>query len=187
MPDTDFTELVSERVVLRRFRPDDLPALVAYRSVPEVSRFQGWSAPYYPAEGKDLITHMINRHPDTPGEWFQFAVALRSSGKLIGECGSKTLATDSQQAEFGYTLAPAHQGRGYATEAARTLLGYLFDARGKHRVIAYCDPRNAASERVMRRLGMRREGHMIESTWLKGEWTDDLVYALLEREWRQRA
>lgn len=55
------------------------------------------------------------------------------------------------------------------------------------RVIAYCDPRNVASERVMLWLGMRREGHMVESMWAKGEWTDDLIYALLEREWRQRA
>ncbi len=187
MPDTRFTEIVSQRVVLRRFRLDDLAALVSYRSVPEVARFQGWEAPYSAAEGEDMIRLMMSRHPDTPGEWFQFAVALRSSGDLIGECGAKTLAEDPQQADVGYTIAPAHQGRGYATEATRALLGYLFGARGKHRVIAYCDPRNAASERVMQRLGMRREGHMIASTWAKGEWTDDLVYALLDREWRQLA
>jgi aminoglycoside 6'-N-acetyltransferase len=187
MPDTHFTEIVSERIVLRRFRLDELPALVAYRSMPEVARFQGWPAPYPMTEGADLITRMMSGHPDTPGEWFQFAVALRSSGELIGECGAKTMAPDSQQAELGYTVAPAHQGRGYATEAARALLGYLFGALGKHRVTAYCDPRNAASERVLRRLGMRREGHLVESTWMKGEWTDDLVYALLDWEWRQRA
>lgn len=187
MPDTHFSELASGRLTLRRFRLDDLAALVAYRSIPEVARFQGWDAPYPLAEGEDMIRRMMDQYPDTPGEWFQFAVALRSSGELIGECGAKTLTTDSRQAEIGYTLAPAHQGLGYATEAARTLLGYLLGARGKHRVIAYCDPRNVASERVMLRLGMRREGHMIESTWAKGEWTDDLVYALLEREWRQRA
>lgn len=187
MTDTHFTEIVSERVVLRRFRMDDLQTLVAYRSIPEVARFQGWESPYTQAEGEDMISRMMGRHPDTPGEWFQFAVALRSNGNLIGECGAKTLDEDSRQAEMGYTLAPAHQGRGYATEAAAALLGYLFATRGKHRVIAYCDPRNAASERVLRRLGMRREGHMIESTWANGEWTDDLLYALLDREWRQRA
>jgi RimJ/RimL family protein N-acetyltransferase len=187
MTDTHFAEIMSERIVLRRFRLDDAATLVAYRSVPEVARFQHWAAPYSAAEGEDMIRRMMSRHPDTPGEWFQFAVALRSNGELIGECGAKTLAEDSQQAEIGYTIAPAHQGRGYATEAVRTLLGYLFGARGKHRVIAYCDPRNVASERVMLRLGMRHEGHMVESTWMKGEWTDDLVYALLDWEWRQRA
>lgn len=186
MPDAGFTELVSERIVLRRFRLADLSALVAYRSIPEVARFQGWDAPFSSAEGEDLIRGMMGRHPDTEGSWFQFAVALRSNGKLIGECAAKTLAEDSRQAEIGYTLAPAHQGRGYATEAARTLLRYLFQARGKHRVIAYCDVRNAPSARVLQRLGMRREGHLIESTWWKGEWADELLYAMLDREWSQR-
>jgi RimJ/RimL family protein N-acetyltransferase len=162
--DADFTELVSERIVLRRFRLADLSALVAYRSIPEVARFQGWDAPFSSAEGEDLIGGMMSQHPDT----------------------AKTLAEDSRQAEIGYTLAPAHQGRGYATEAARTLLRYLFQARGKHRVIAYCDVRNAPSARVLQRLGMRREGHLIESTWWKGEWTDELLYAMLDREWSQR-
>jgi aminoglycoside 6'-N-acetyltransferase len=187
MPDTHFAELVSERLVLRRFGPSDLAPLVAYRSIPQVARFQSWDSPFPPVAGERLIKDMLGSHPDTPGEWFQFAVALRSHGELIGECASKTQADDARQAEIGYTIAPAHQGRGYATEAVRTLLGYLFRARGMHRVTASCDPRNVASERVMLRLGMRREGHLVESTWAKGEWTDDLLYALLDREWSQRA
>ena len=81
-------------------------------------------------------------------------------------------------------MAPEHQGRGYATEAVRLLLTYLFSERGKHRIAAYCDPRNAASAALLERLGMRREGHLRESTWAKGEWTDDLVYALLPDEWQ---
>ena len=186
MPDTDFAELVSERLVLRRFRPADLDTLVSYRSVPAVARFQGWDAPFSLVEGENLIRGTINRDPDTPGEWFQFAVTLRSTGELIGDFGAKTQADDPRQAEIGYTIAPAYQGRGYATEAARALLHYLFGERGMHRVTASCDPRNAASARLLERLGMRLEGHLVESTWSKGEWTDDLIYAVLEREWSQR-
>src|SRR5271170_2493363 len=70
-----------------------------------------------------------------------------------------------------------------ATEAVRLLVGYLF-ARGKHRVTACCDARNAASVAVLERLAMRREGHLRQSTWAKGEWTDDLLYALLHDEWQ---
>ena len=66
----------------------------------------------------------------------------------------------------------------------RLLLNYLFTERGKHRITAYCDPRNAASVALLERLGMRREGHLRESTWAKDEWTDDLVYALLHDEWQ---
>ena len=86
---------------------------------------------------------------------------------------------DSRQAEVGFTLRPEFQGQGYATEAAGALLGYLFGARAKHRVSARCDPRNAASMAVLERLGMRREGHLVESTWAKGEWTDDVLFAIL--------
>ncbi|MGE5134935.1 MAG: GNAT family N-acetyltransferase, partial [Gemmatimonadota bacterium] len=92
-----------------------------------------------------------------------------------------------RQCEIGFTIAPEYQGRGYATEATRLLAGYLFAERGKHRVSARCDPRNTASAAVLARLGMRLEGHLRESTWAKGEWTDDLLYAVLDREWRGEA
>ncbi len=183
MPDESFADLVAERVVLRRFRLDDLDAFLAYRSTPEVARFQGWDAPFPAAEAERLVRQMMTDQPDTPGEWFQFAVMLRSTGELIGDCAARPDEADGGQAEIGFTMAPGHQGRGYATEAARRLLGYLFGARAKHRVTAYCDARNAASARVLEKLGMRCEGRFRESTWAKGEWTDDLVYAILHREW----
>lgn len=186
MPDENFTDLMSDRLVLRRFSPTDLPAFVAYRSNPDVARYQGWEAPYPVADAERMIEALRREHPDTPGEWYQYAVELRSTGELVGDCAAKTDAEDPRQAELGFTLAPAHQGRGYATEAARRLLDYLFGARAKHRVIAYCDARNAASAAVLQRLGMRREGHLRESTWAKGEWTDDLLYAVLDREWAAR-
>jgi RimJ/RimL family protein N-acetyltransferase len=181
--DEKFTELESARLVLRRFQPADLAAFVTYRSYPEVARYQSWDAPYPAAEGERMITELLGQHPDTPGQWFQYAVALRSTHELIGDCAARTDGDDPRLAEIGFTLAPAHQGYGYATEAARTLLGYLFGARAKHRVTACCDARNAASAAVLERLGMRREGHLRESTWAKGEWTDDLLYAILDREW----
>jgi RimJ/RimL family protein N-acetyltransferase len=186
MPDERFTELTSDRLALRRFRRADLATLVAYRSDPDVARYQGWDAPFPAAEGTRLIDEMTGRHPDTPGEWFQFAVGLRSTKELVGDIGARIDAEDPRQAEIGFTLAPAHQGRGYATEAARTVLGYLFGQRAKHRVMACCDARNLASARVLERSGMRLEGHLRESTWAKDEWTDDLLYAVLDHEWHSR-
>jgi RimJ/RimL family protein N-acetyltransferase len=184
MPDVGFEELAGARIVLRRFRAADLDAFTAYRSSPSVARFQSWDAPYPRRDAEELIRQMMASHPDTPGKWFQFAIVLRSTGDLIGDCAARPDADDSRQAEIGFTIAREHQGRGHATDAARELLGYLFDQRGKHRVTASCDARNAASARVLDRLGLRREGHLRESTWAKGEWTDDLLYALLAREWR---
>ena len=187
MADTEFTELAGPRLTLRRFRAADAPVLASYRSVPEVARYQSSDTPFPVAAAEEAIGEMLASHPDTPGEWFQFAAVLRGAGpgggELIGDCAACTDADDPQQAEIGFTIAPAFQGRGYATEAAGLLLGYLFGARRKHRVTASCDARNLASAAVLERLGLRREGHLRESTWAKGEWTDDLWYAMLRREW----
>jgi RimJ/RimL family protein N-acetyltransferase len=184
MPDRDFTSRAGERVVLRRFSRADLPAFVAYRTLPAVARYQSWDAPYPREAGARLIGQLARQHPDTPGEWFQFAVMLRATGELLGDCGALTLPADPRQAEIGFTMAPAHQGLGYGSEAVRLLLAYLFTGRRKHRVSATCDARNTASARLLEKVGMRREGHLRESSWFKGEWTDDLLYAVLEREWR---
>jgi RimJ/RimL family protein N-acetyltransferase len=174
-------------VALRRFRPEDAAAFARYRSVPAVARYQTWDVPYPRAAAEAFIRELMTRHPDTPGEWFQFAVVLRATGELIGDCAAGPHDNDSRQAEIGFTLAPEYQGRGFATEAARGLLGYLFGTRRKHRVVAYCDARNAASAAVLERLGLRREGRLRESTWAKGEWTDDFYYAVLDREWAAQA
>ena len=184
MPDEGFTELAGPRVTLRRFQPGDLAKFVAYRSAEAVARFQSWDAPYPREEGERFILQLAKQHPDTAGEWFQFAVVLGSARKLIGDCAAMPHADDPRQCDIGFTIYTEHQGHGYATEAVSLLLAYLFATRGKHRITAYCDSRNVASAALLERLGMRREGHLRESTWAKGEWTDDLVYGLLRDEWQ---
>jgi RimJ/RimL family protein N-acetyltransferase len=186
MSDACFTELVSERIVLRRFAAADLADFVRYRSHPEVARYQTWDAPYPQSSGERLISGLAEHHPDTPGEWFQYAMILRSSNELIGDYGSATDAEDPRLAEIGFTLSVQHQGHGYANEGARALLDYLFGDRGKHRVSARCDPRNTASQRLLERIGMRMEGHLRQNSWAKGEWTDELLYAMLDYEWAER-
>ena len=183
MVDAAFTALTSARLVLRRFQPEDLDAFVAYRSDPKVARYQNWEAPYPPNQARRLLDELQAIHPDTPGEWFQFAAALRRTDRLIGDCAAHIRADDPRQAEIGFTLAPEYQGYGYATEAVHRLLHYLLIERGKHRVSATCDDRNTRSAAVLERVGMRREGHLLESTWSKGEWTSDLLYGVLRREW----
>jgi RimJ/RimL family protein N-acetyltransferase len=186
MPDEGFTTLAGERVALRRFDLADLAEFAGYRSSAQVARFQSWDAPYSRADGERFIRQMMHSHPDTAGQWFQFAVVLRPAGQLIGDCAAMPHADDSRQCEIGFTIAPRYQGHGYATEATGLLVGYLFAGRGKHRITASCDARNTASAAVLERLGMRREGHLRQSTWAKGEWTDDLLYGLLHHEWDSR-
>jgi RimJ/RimL family protein N-acetyltransferase len=173
--------ITTERLVLRRFRPADAEALAAYRSAPEVARYQSWEAPYSVERARYAIESMAAADPEQPG-WFQYAVELTAERALIGDVGVN-LHDNLRQAEIGYTLAPERQGRGYATEAVRAILDHLFRVRGLHRVSAECDARNLPSARLLERVGFTREGLRRQQTWIKNEWTDDLLYGLLEAEW----
>jgi aminoglycoside 6'-N-acetyltransferase len=170
----------TERLVLRRFRAEDAPALSAYRSVPEVARYQSWDAPVSLEAAAASVKAFAGGDPLAPG-WFQYAINL--DGVLIGDLGLN-LHDNLMQADLGFTLAPAYQGQGYATEAVRGLLDHLFTERNLHRVAAECDARNVSSAQLLTRLGFRQEGLLREATWFKGEWTDDLLFGLLRSYWR---
>ncbi|MCY1041490.1 GNAT family protein [Corallococcus sp. bb12-1] len=171
----------TSRLVLRRLRAEDLDALVAYRDDPEVARYQSWSD--YDAErGRKLIEMMSTRQPGEPG-WFQFAIALKDTDTLVGDCALRVDEQDPRVGEIGFTLSRHHQGQGLGTEAVRALLGYVFGTLRLHRIIAVTDAKNTAAAAVLERLGMRREGHFIENVFFKGAWGDEFQYALLGREW----
>ena len=107
--DRGFTVLRTPRLLLRRFQPGDLDAFVAYRADPEVARYQGWEAGYSRAQGEALIEWVTSVDPDTPGQWYQFAIERREAPGLIGDCAARF---DDDAVEVGFTLAPAHQGQG---------------------------------------------------------------------------
>ncbi len=177
--------LETARLTLRRFRADDAPAFATYRSDPEVARYQGWTAPVSVESATALVREFAGGDPGQPG-WFQYAVELKDGGCLVGDVGVK-LHENRMQAELGITLAPERQGRGYAAEAVNAVLQDLFERRGLHRVSAECDARNQDSARLLERVGFQNEGRRPANTWIKGEWTDDLLFGLLTDRWSQLA
>ncbi len=114
------------------------------------------------------------------------AVVLEEVGQVIGDVMLRYLSQTHRQGEIGYVLNPMYAGRGLATEAARVMLRIGFEELGLHRIIARCDARNLRSVGVMVRLGMSREANFIENEFVKGEWTDELVYSIREVDWRDR-
>jgi RimJ/RimL family protein N-acetyltransferase len=80
-------------------------------------------------------------------------------------------------------LRPAPPGEGFATEAAGALIAWAFGSAGLHRAFGRTEARDAASARVLEKLGMRLEAHFVENEWVKGEWQSELVYAVFDREW----
>lgn len=185
-PDREFEELRTARLVVRRFRPADVPTFAAYRSDPEVARYQSWDVPFSEEQAERFVDGLSKDDPDTPGSWFQFAVAEAAGGAHVGDVAAHVDAEEPRQARVGITIAAEAQGRGYGTEALAALLDYLLIDRGKHRVTADCDARNGASANLLERVGMRREAHHLRSSWWKGEWTDEYVYAVLAEDWSAR-
>ncbi|MDE3211404.1 MAG: GNAT family N-acetyltransferase [Pseudomonadota bacterium] len=175
-------DLRTPRLCLDALRAEDAEALFGYRADPAVSRYQGWR-PASLAEVCDFIERQAHAPPEAPGRWVQRAIRRRDGGALIGDLGLHLPADADGAVEFGITIAPAWQGRGYAGEALREVFGQLFGPLGHRRVLASVDPRNAASMALLRSLGMRQEAHHRESLRLHGEWVDDVVFALLAREW----
>ena len=118
------------------------------------------------------------------GDPFTLAIEDKASGAYLGDVTIWTNSHEHRQGEVGYVLHPDHHGRGYAAEAAGPLLELGFTRFGMRRVIGRLDARNAASARVLEKLGMRREAHLIENEWVSGEWQSELSYAILAAEWR---
>ncbi|MGZ3461489.1 MAG: GNAT family N-acetyltransferase [Archangium sp.] len=180
------TPLTTPRLLLREFEEDDWRATHPYESDPEVARY-AFHDIRTPAESRDYILRVMAQARETPRHVYDFAVVLRDGNRLIGRCGMRITDPELREAMLWYVLDRSQWGRGFITEAARAVVDFGFGTLGLHRVWADCDPRNPASFRVMEKLGMRQEAHFRENVFLKGEWCDSLIYALLDREWRARA
>ena len=180
-----FTQIQTTRLLVRRFQDGDLRAFLAYRNDPEVARYQSWDS-ISEANGQAMIQEQTRIEPGVPGLWFQFAIELKETSQLTGDCGLCVLVQDARQSQLGITLARPHQGQGLATEAVNAVLDYAFINLDLHRVVATVDAENARSAALMERVGLRREGHFIKNAWFKRHWADEYLYAVLQAEWLPR-
>jgi RimJ/RimL family protein N-acetyltransferase len=176
-------QIVTDRLFLRPFRVDDLPAFVAYRSDPEVARYQSWHESYTMADAERFLDSQQGVDFGESGKWLQLAAIDRSSGVVCGDCAVRVDTDQPSTAEIGVTFAPDHQHLGLATEAIGALTTELFDVLGLHRVYAQADGRNHAVHRLLERLGFRCEARLVEAEWFKGEWTTLCVFSALADDW----
>jgi RimJ/RimL family protein N-acetyltransferase len=174
------------RLTLRPFSLDDFDDLYAYQCRPDVTRYLYWDA-RDSAQVRDALLRQCDEITlSAEGDWLTFAVVWRAARKVVGEVGLKLISIQNRQGEIGFVFNPDYGGRGLATEAAESMLTLGFDAIGWHRIIGSCDARNHPSARLMERIGMRLEARFMHNQIVKGQWTDELVYAVLDHEWRAR-
>jgi ribosomal-protein-alanine N-acetyltransferase len=172
----------TERLLLREFRAEDEAAIHAYASDPEVVRLMIWG-PNTPEQTRAFLQTTLKSQDQWPRPFVELAIELKPERRMIGSIGLRVKDEANRAADIGYVLARDHWGRGYMTEAGRAILDAAFGQLKLHRVWATCDPRNRASYRVMEKLGMRREAHLIKDVLEKGEWRDSYLYAVLAEEW----
>lgn len=173
------------RLCARPMGMGDLGAFVAYRADPKVARFQSWSD-YSLEDGRAFLASLEGRRLGIPGEWYQLALEEYAGGELVGDLASKVSESEPREMEVGFTLAAAHQGKGFGREALRGLLDLGFGTLGLHRVVAVTDALNAPAAALLEQVGMRREAHFLENVFFKGAWGSEFLFAILEHEWRTR-
>jgi aminoglycoside 6'-N-acetyltransferase len=179
----EFVRLTTPRLLIRELEGADWEWLYAYESDPENARYQSYP-PRTPENAREVVRVAQEDARARPRHVYELGVVLIATGMAVGRVGGMTF-DEGRQATLWFSFGRAHWGQGYALEATRAFVTTLF-ARGLHRVQADCDPRNEASARLLRRLGMRQEGHRIAAYWDGHAWCDSLEFALLAEEFRSR-
>ncbi|KFU79989.1 Protein N-acetyltransferase, RimJ/RimL family [Amycolatopsis lurida] len=176
--------IITQRLTLRAFTPADLDELNSFQSRADVARYLYWG-PRSRAESAAALAKRV--HSSTlskEGQFLAVAAELTETGQLIGDLNLEYLSSERRQGEIGFVFHPDHHGKGLAAEAAVEVLRLGFEDLGLHRIIGRCDGRNTSSAALMERLGMKKEAHLRQNEIVKGEWCDELVFAMLEDEWK---
>ncbi len=175
--------LRTDRLVLRPMTPDDAPPIHSYKSQPDTVHF----LPHGPLTLDEVLdrigTRWAGRDLQADDDALCLAAEEPDTGRIIGDVVLFLRSVENRGGEVGYVFAPEARGKGYATEAAAAMLRLGFEHYGLHRIIGRIDARNAASAAVLERLGMRCEAHFVRNELWKGEWTDEVIYAVLAEEW----
>jgi RimJ/RimL family protein N-acetyltransferase len=172
--------LRTERLLLRVMKPADAATLAAYRGDPAVARFQDWELPFTLEDAERALAGQADLDDLEVDRWVQ--IAMEHDGVVVGDL-AVNLARGGHVPFVGYTLAPEHQGRGYASRRAAAIVDAIFTHTAAHRIVATLDPQNFASMRVIEPLGFEHEGVAREHELVRGEWVDDCRFALLRTSW----
>jgi len=180
----DTPTLRTARLLLRPFADDDASALFALHGNAHVLRY--WDSPPWRERARAGRFIAACRRMAQEGTGARVAIERVADGAFIGWCGIGRWNPDYRSAAITYCLDDAFWRHGYATEAVRALLQWAFDTLDLNRVQAETDTRNAASARVLEKLGFVREGTLREDCIVEGEISDSWIHGLLRRDWTAR-
>lgn len=171
-------KLETKRLILRDYVQGDWERVHLYGSLPDFSKYDTWG-PNTLEDTKNFISYTIKENEKDPRSQFEFAVILKENNLLIGGCGIRRDWERGSVASIGYAINPDSQGKGYATESAEALIALGFGKLNLRVIYATCDTRNAASYKVMEKLGMKQVGHVKNHKKVKGKMRDSYCYEIL--------
>jgi ribosomal-protein-alanine N-acetyltransferase len=180
-----FPELRTERLLLRAITRDDGPALFLLRSDKRVMQHIGRPLAETLKDAVDLIERVLNDQAENNG--ISWAITLKDDPRLIGTIGYYRLKKEHFRGEVGYALHSDHWRKGIMTEALLAVVACGFERLGFHSIEADTDPRNAASNALLRKCGFTREGLFKENFFWNGEFLDSAVYSLLGTDLKRSA
>ena len=172
--------LKTERLILRPMRASDAADMYDYAKGSEVTTYLLWSPHPSQSYTKDYLKYIEKRY--RLGEFYDWAVVDRESGKMIGTCGFTRFDFPHNIGEVGYVLSPAFHGRGFGTEAAARVLRFGFEELGLHRIEVKFMQGNDASLHVAEKLGMSFEGYRRDAMFVKGKYRTIGMSAILAEE-----
>lgn len=177
-----FEPIRTGRLLLRPVTLEDAEGLFVRRNDPEMTRYASWTVPFPRERAQQMIEDIVAMEGPVSGEWWMLIIADPATGAVYGDLALHLLS-EGRIAEVGYTLAPAHWGKGYATEAVAALIAYVFETLGVTRVVGIIHPDNRASAMVLERTGLLFEGHTRLSYWVGDVASDDIIYGMTRSDW----
>jgi RimJ/RimL family protein N-acetyltransferase len=169
--------LEGKNVNLRIMEKEDLPLFAEWANKPEV-----WGE-YNPL--LQMSKTEAEKMFETPHEKKSFMIEKKDGSKIGFIAHFYVLHPAERQLEIGYSLVPSERGKGYGSEAVKIMVDYLFLSKETMRIQAQTDPRNAASQKVLEKVGFKKEGTLRKNFFMRGEWRDAYVYSILREEWKE--
>jgi ribosomal-protein-alanine N-acetyltransferase len=179
--DLQLPVLEGRHVTLRALRPSDAPSLHSLLTTTEVARFI--SAPPATVDAFERFIARINRQRST-GRHMCYAVTLKDSDTAIGMFQIRELEPKFQTAEWGFALGSPFWGTGVFTESAQLILQFVFVTLGVYRLEARAAVRNGRGGRALQKMGAVQEGVLRRSFRSNGEYLDQVLYAIIQDDWR---
>ena len=165
--------LDGNKIRLKVLEKEDLPTLATWNNEPD---FSGEYEPFEPSSYAEFERWFAGLRSEE--QWF---IIENKDGSKIGQliCSPK-----GPHYSIGYRVIPKERNKGFATEAVKIAVDYLFLSKNMVRIESETNPHNAASSRVLEKAGFRKEGLIRKSVFIRGEWKDGMMYSILRDEWK---